>query len=81
MKECKAELSFLAHTTVKSAPLRPETNCIIGEDDFKTMTENPPTITVEKKTRARDPTALRPVIPVHAGMNGESARLLLLLRY
>ncbi|CAM9358434.1 unnamed protein product [Ascophyllum nodosum] len=30
VKECKAELSFLAHTTVKSAPLRPETNCIIG---------------------------------------------------
>ncbi|CBJ34191.1 conserved unknown protein [Ectocarpus siliculosus] len=30
VKECKAELSFLAHTTNKSAPLRPETNCIIG---------------------------------------------------
>eukprot|EP00904_Undaria_pinnatifida_P003166 jgi/Undpi1/12850/HiC_scaffold_7.g02517.m1 len=30
VKECKAELSFLAHTTAKSAPLRPETNCIIG---------------------------------------------------
>ncbi|CAM9646602.1 unnamed protein product [Scytosiphon promiscuus] len=30
VKECKAELSFLAHATNKSAPLRPETNCIIG---------------------------------------------------
>ncbi|CAM9509361.1 unnamed protein product, partial [Laminaria digitata] len=30
VKECKAELSFLAHTTAKNAPLRPETNCIIG---------------------------------------------------
>ncbi|CAM9950456.1 unnamed protein product [Pylaiella littoralis] len=30
VKECKAELSFLAHSANKSAPLRPETNCIIA---------------------------------------------------
>lgn len=31
VKECKAELSYLAHMAVKTAPLRPETNCIVGE--------------------------------------------------